>query len=169
MTASKSNAELRLGFLRVADLGAGTLIGGYLILNALGRPLEFHCTEPVRPNRAQQILFGSTLEPYLYGEQIGHALVHHSELRPQLLVTDQRAVLAIRALCDIPVVWLDTAVPPSGYEAVEWGSRRVLLDQRDAVHRATVQWLCEQTSAEWNLQEPFERIQEAIAELQKAA
>ena len=51
------------------------LFGGYLVLNLLGRPLEFHCTAPVRPNRAQEILYGPTLDPYLCGERIGQTLV----------------------------------------------------------------------------------------------
>ena len=51
-----------IGFLTVTrDLEQG-LFGGYLLLNALGRPLEFHCTAPVRPNRAQEILYGPTLD-----------------------------------------------------------------------------------------------------------
>jgi hypothetical protein len=56
-----------LGFLAVVEHELHGLFGGYLLLNATGRPLEFHCTAPVRPNRAQQILYGPTLEPYLYG------------------------------------------------------------------------------------------------------
>ena len=42
-----------------------------MLLNLAGRPLEFHCTAPVKPNRVQQILYGPSLQPYLYGEQIG--------------------------------------------------------------------------------------------------
>ena len=75
---SHSGSKTALGFLTVRNNEESGLIGGYLILNEVGRPLEFHCTAPVKPNRAQQILFlpGSpTLEPFLYGEQIGRDAV----------------------------------------------------------------------------------------------
>ena len=69
---------LAIGFLTVTrDVEQG-LFGGYLVLNFLGRPLEFHCTAPVRPNRAQEILYGPTLDPYLVGERIGQALLETS-------------------------------------------------------------------------------------------
>ena len=88
----------------VSDLGGDLLIGGYLVLNAVGRPLEFHCTEPVKPNRAQQILYGATLRPYLYGEQIGKALVDSGKMFPDLIVTNSRHSLALGDLLEIPVV-----------------------------------------------------------------
>jgi hypothetical protein len=78
-------------------------MGGYLVLNIAGRPLEFHCTAPVKPNRAQQILYGPTLEPYLYGEQIGQALVSKSSLEPLVIFTDRQPALAVRMLIDIPL------------------------------------------------------------------
>lgn len=51
------------------------LFGGFLLLNRTGRPLEFHCTAPIRPNRAQDIFYGTSLESYLYGEAIGSTLL----------------------------------------------------------------------------------------------
>ena len=73
--SQSAGSQAALGFLTVLEHDEHGLVGGYLLLNMAGRPLEFHCTVPVRPNRAQQILFGPTLRPYLYGEQIGQALL----------------------------------------------------------------------------------------------
>ena len=75
MAASDAKSLPSIGFLTIREYEELGLIGGYLVLNVNGRPLEFHCTAPVRPNRAQQILYGPTLEPFLFGEQIGQALV----------------------------------------------------------------------------------------------
>ncbi len=86
-----------LGFLTVIRDAQHGLFGGYLILNAVGRPLEFHCTAPVRPNRAQEILYGPTLEPYLIGERIGPTLLEKAKARPAVVFTDQLAVMAARA------------------------------------------------------------------------
>ena len=77
---------------RISRVGL-PLVGGYLVLNATGRPLEFHCTAPVKANRAQQILFGPTLESFLYGEQIGQTLVAKSGLAPLAIYTDVEPAL----------------------------------------------------------------------------
>ena len=68
----------KLGFLTVVEDQKSGLFGGYLVLNSAGRPLEFHCTAPVKPTRAQEILYGPTLKSYLYGEQIGKTLLDHA-------------------------------------------------------------------------------------------
>src|SRR5207344_1424341 len=93
-----------LGFLTVVENEELGLLGGYLLLNASGRPLEFHCTAPVKPNRTQEILYGPTLRPFLYGEQIGQTLLAKSKLTPLVVCTDNEAVLATRDCTDIPVV-----------------------------------------------------------------
>ena len=75
MPTDEPKSQPALGFLTVLEHAQHGLMGGYLVLNPAGRPLEFHCTTPIKPNRAQEILYGPTLEPYLFGEQIGKALV----------------------------------------------------------------------------------------------
>ena len=57
-----------IGFLTVTEHAEHGLFGGYLILNVSGRPLEFHCTAPLKPSRAQEILYGPTLRPFLFGD-----------------------------------------------------------------------------------------------------
>ncbi len=91
------------GFLTVVQNEQHGLFGGYLVLNSNGRPLEFHCTAPIKPNRAQEILYGPTLEPYLYGEQIGQTLIAKSQTQPSLICTDLAPVLAARQFVSSPV------------------------------------------------------------------
>ena len=111
-----SNPAPTLGFLTILDHGQDGLFGGYLALNFNGRPLEFHCTAPIKPNRAQEILYGPTLEPYLYGEQIGQTLLAKATDRPIVLCTDRRAALAVRDFVDMPVVLV---IPPQDKAPVE--------------------------------------------------
>ncbi len=85
-------------------------MGGYLILNRNGRPVEFHCTAPIRATRAQHILFGPTLEPYLYGEQLGRALTVRATIQPRLILTNKRGVLALRQMISTPIML--TEIPP---------------------------------------------------------
>jgi hypothetical protein len=55
MSASTTQDQLRLGFLTAVEEAEGGVVGGLLVTNRFGRPLEFQCTTPVRPNRTQQI------------------------------------------------------------------------------------------------------------------
>lgn len=103
MPTGERKTPSAVGFLTVVEHDQHGLMGGYLVLNTVGRPLEFHCTAPVKPNRAQQILYGATLEPYLYGEQIGQALVTKSGLAPLAIFTDRPPALATRMVVDFPL------------------------------------------------------------------
>ena len=71
MTSSGSKSLPAIGFLTVCEQPEQGYFGGLLVLNTNGRPLEFHCTAPVKTNRAQEILYGPTLRQYLFGEQLG--------------------------------------------------------------------------------------------------
>src|SRR6188474_707044 len=82
MTDSRPKSLPAIGFLTIVEHQESGLTGGYLVLNTLGRPLEFHCTAPLKTNRAQEILYGPTLRPFLYGEQIGQTLLEKSNFQP---------------------------------------------------------------------------------------
>ena len=174
MLRPTAQREPVFGFLSTLATAEYGYFGGYLLVNGLGRPLEFHCTEPLRPNRAQQILFGATLPSYLYGEQIGQSLVNHSPLKPALLITDQRPVLAVRMLVEIPTVWLPAPsdfepAMPEGYLPLQLPSHTVWLAEAQAADRELILQSSGRALPGWDLGEPFQRIQEAISELHKAA
>jgi hypothetical protein len=95
-----------LGFLTVIDQCSSGLTGGYLVLNRAGRPLEFHCTIPVQPEKIQQILYGNTLQPFLYGERIAQTLIQRSKLPVFAILTNHSAVLPVQALVAMPMVYV---------------------------------------------------------------
>lgn len=84
-----------LGFLTVRHHIEHGYFGGYLVVNEMARPLEFQCTMAVRPSRAQEVLYGPTLEDFVCGEQIAAALVAKGKVKPDLCLTDCRPVLAL--------------------------------------------------------------------------
>ncbi|HTQ38920.1 MAG TPA: hypothetical protein VMJ32_07825 [Pirellulales bacterium] len=172
-----------LGFLSIVEHEVHGLFGGYLLLNAVGQPLEFHCTAPVKPNRAQQILYGPTLEPYLYGEQIGATLLNATQRRPSVLFVEQVAALAVRQHIDVPTALVCATISLANSAAAgeapievpgetpEFVIRqnhlrvaaRFAADQALIVQRLT-------TLADlFDLCEPFERIRAAIDEAQRAS
>ena len=172
MSATNTKSMPLFGFISIVDLGDATWIGGYLLLNSLGRPVEFHCSEPVKANRAQQILYGETLPAFVCSEQIGRALVDNSQLKPTLIMTDQEAALALRELTGIPVAWLAAEVPSNvraGLVSVTLGDSVAFIEEQNANDQLPLQEALEQVMSKWDLQEPFERIREAVSELQKAA
>lgn len=112
MSAPNAKSVSGLGFLTVVEHPQLGLFGGYLVLNMAGRPVEFHCTAPVKPNRAQEILYGPTLQPYLFGEQIGGTLLSKSQVQPLVICTDREPVLAVRQHVGVPVALVLPGGPP---------------------------------------------------------
>ena len=110
---SKSQATpAAVGFLSIVEHESLGVSGGYLVLNLAGRPLEFHFTAPLKPNRAQEILYGPTLVPYLYGEQIGQALVTKCGLDVERQVfVDRVGALAVRQFVNVPVAFVESGTP----------------------------------------------------------
>jgi len=106
--ASGKPEPYRLGFLTAIDLPDRGFVGGLLVTNHFGRPLEFQCTLPVRPNQTQVMLYGPTLTPFLLGELIGATLLEKSGIKPQLVLVDREPILSVREHCETPVVY----VPP---------------------------------------------------------
>jgi hypothetical protein len=106
------NQETTFGYLSVINSADHGYFGGYLIIGPIGRPLEFHCTAPVRPSRAQQILYGPTLEPFLLGEQIAGTMLDAAKLKPRLILANCEATLYVRSRIGSPIVLLKAYIDP---------------------------------------------------------
>ncbi len=93
MGQARQRPECVLGFYQTVQQPSGEISGGILITSHLGRPIEFQCSLPIRPNPTQQTLYGSTLRPFLVGELIASALRDRLDLKPDvLLVNDPDAI-----------------------------------------------------------------------------
>ncbi|MDO5309664.1 MAG: hypothetical protein Q4G03_09290 [Planctomycetia bacterium] len=103
MSPNEHNKTARVGFLTALGDCAQGVIGGFLVLNLVGRPTEFHCTAPVRPNRAQEILFGNTLECFVYGEQIAPALIGRVKTDLVAIFTNLPSMLTASPFANAPV------------------------------------------------------------------
>lgn len=103
MNPTEKESLPALGFITVVKSRELGIMGGYLLLNRNGRPVEFHCTAPVRATKSQHILYGPTLEPYIYGEQIARSLTVRATISPKLILTDKSGVMALRPMTNIPM------------------------------------------------------------------
>lgn len=164
-----------LGFLTVLHESNGYL-GGYLVTNVWGRPLEFRLTSAVQPNRVQQILYAGTMEPYICADLIGKTLVDKAAVPVQMLVTDHASVLDLRLKLECPVAWLAaaddaeaTAMAERGAAAApaKAGQGPLLCHPRFPDDVARTRDLLGQLDASFDLSEPFVRIRDAIGEARK--
>jgi hypothetical protein len=187
----ETKSKPALGFLTVVEDRQHGLFGGYLVVNTSGKPLEFHCTAPIKPNRAQEILYGPTLLPCLYGEQIGQTLLAAAKAEPLVICTDRQPALALGDYVDVPVVLVlppkgprdETAGEPtsSGHSDKTWridsshaggldlvsfqlGRNHLALPAADTLGRELLTDRLAPMADSFDLAEPFDRIRDAIEE-----
>jgi hypothetical protein len=157
-----------LGFLTVIQDANGYL-GGYLVTNSWGRPLEFRLTTAVQPNRVQQILYGSTLDEYVHSDLIGRTLVEKTPTIPSLIVTDTLSMLPLRSRVEVPVVTLDSssAFPGTIVVVDPRNSQPLLYPASHPADRSLIEERLALVDPVVDLTEPFQRIREAVAEARK--
>jgi hypothetical protein len=162
-----------LGFLKVLQ-EAGGFVGGLLVTNPWGRPLEFRLTSAVQPNRVQQILYGGSLSSYVCADLIGKALLDKAGVAVQLVITDREAVLDLRLKVEVPVLWLAGAEDARGAALATIGAvlpataakGPLVCHPRFLADVAVARELLAKAEG-LDLAEPFVRIREAIAEARK--
>jgi len=170
VTAHSATSLAQLGFLTILRDASGCL-GGYLVTNLWGRPLEFRLSTAVQPNRVQQILYAHTLGGFICGELLGKTLIDKTATPAQLVLTDTADALSLRRVTDIPVVWV---APPDGPHVTDQlivrpaaAGRGPVCTHRDFAGDAS--WLKESLErlGGLDLAEPFARIRDAIAEARR--
>jgi hypothetical protein len=190
MTMESGKESFRLGFLTAIEVPERGFIGGLLVTNHFGRPLEFQCTAPLKPNRAQEILYGPTLVPYVLGDLIGRTLIEKVGVKPHLVLTERNDLLTLRDLVSIPVACVDdfraaataadsgtatqaegeTETTPSPAAAAQFRLGRQIL-RFHAAHaddQAVARQGAASVPADADLREPFERVREALTETAKS-
>lgn len=136
-----NSPETTYGYLLVVEDDVYGFTGGLLVVCDRGRPLEFHCTEPIRTSRAQQILFGPTLRSYVCGEQIGAALLAKAKVPIGCLLTEDADTATAGEAKRLPTI--------------------VLSDETSEAEPL------QRLAATIDPAEPFERVREAIREAQR--
>jgi hypothetical protein len=164
-------AALNLGFLTVLSESSGYL-GGYLVTNTWGRPLEFRLSTAVQPNKVQQVLYGPTLRSYIFADLIGKTLVEKATVTAGFLLSDAEPVLELRHRVEMPVVWVLNASEPVPANAslvlpAATGRGPILAHPHFPADVGLVQQYLTGVQGLIDLSEPFARIREAITEARK--
>jgi hypothetical protein len=170
--AAQGEADLKLGFLTAIELPAGGgYVGGLLVTNRFGRPLEFQCTTPVRPNRTQEILYGATLKPFVLGELIGKTLVEKAAVKPDVVLTEADDLLELRPHVPQPVAVVENQAsggrqPPESNLNI--GKQTLRFHPSHAEDRSKLAKSAGIVPEQADLFEPFDRVREALQETVKA-
>jgi hypothetical protein len=157
--AALATSIWNLGFLSIVQDQAGFL-GGYLVTNQWGRPLEFRLSTAVQPNRVQQILYGETLLPYICGELIGKALFEKAAVQAQAIITDREAALELRRHLAIPVGCFKAAGQSDE-------GNELLTHAQFPEDAGRLREIRDKLGGGFDFAEPFVRIREAVAEARK--
>ena len=182
MDADPSKPLPAFGFLTVLESPEHGLFGGYLVLSPQGRPLEFRCSTPIAPSRAQQILYGPTLRPYLLSEVIGQTLVAGAEVAVRLILTDLPDMLPLGLLRSELIVHVEPSVEPSAavegsggdtsgptMSIFDFAGCRVTPAELTRATSEELQTLLAPLATHVSLCEPFDRIFAALREAQLAS
>jgi hypothetical protein len=166
----------RPGFLVVRAGGDGTYVGGLMVTDASGLPVDFRYTDPVTPTRLQRALYGNVLDRYLRSEVVLRTLLDALDGPPSLLLVDDPGLL------DEPIDGFPVAlVAPSKADPIGAAGVRsaegtgTFLLQADATghplrvslparspHEAAVVEALVALSARMDVLEPIGRVQDAL-------
>ena len=130
--------------------------GGSLATDEKTRPIEFRCTSPIRPNDYQRVLYGNTLDSYIFVDLIGVPLVNATRESIDFVLVDDERFLAIRPSVGVPVILLvpssqdreTTSVTLRAYPGFETES---VAAQSVSIFKGGI-----------DLLEPFERVRLAL-------
>ncbi|MEM6470153.1 MAG: hypothetical protein AAF802_11410 [Planctomycetota bacterium] len=171
MKVSPDKKPPSIGYLTVVRHEHNGWTGGLLVLDNVGRPLEFQCTLPVRPTRTHEILFGPTLRSHLIAEVISKALIQKCRCKPSILCCDQIEVLDAESVADCPFALVRQAAEEDegpitgdmldGYEAIDFVGASFLVAIEQLDRSRDIAQSCGDLP---DPIEPFERIREAIKE-----
>lgn len=96
----------RLGYLRTMEIAPQVYLGGVFIVDLFGRPQLFHYTDPIRPTRIQQVLYGHALERYCRVDIAASALMAQIPDPPAMYVVSDAFLLHAEKHTVVPVAAL---------------------------------------------------------------
>lgn len=168
MSANRTSEQFRLGFMSTLEVDGRGFVGGLLVTTRSGRPLEFQCTTPVKPDRTQEILYGRTLRAWVLGELIGNTLFSRVSIKPNLVVVNDKQMLELRNHTQTPVAFLaETGNDGATTHGRTISGRQLHFHQDHPGDSDFVESRIHLLPGQADLQEPMERVREALTETVK--
>jgi hypothetical protein len=86
--------DIKLGYLMITSPIPNVYIGGAMITDGRGLPVEFRYTDPIQPTKIQQILYGQVLSRYIKREVILETLLKNIESKFKYLLVEDEHLLS---------------------------------------------------------------------------
>jgi hypothetical protein len=166
-------SEPYLGYL-VVHAEADGFLGGLLILDANGDPVDFTYTDPVVLTWPTRVLFGARLAAYIATRILAAPLLASVTVKPAVLCFDDPAVLSRHFLLDVPAAvccpaglaakaqhWREFGLNGGATDAERswWGQ----LEAAERIRKVMV--LAAESRSPAEMIEPFERLRLALREV----
>lgn len=172
---------LKLSFLSYKEFDEGKAYrSAVLVTDALGKPLEFRTTSPVRPNPFQKVLYGKRLLPHILTNVMGAPLLRSIKENPSIILVQSRYFLSLRKLIEQPVICVRRQGETTSEEGGLVESKNPILINSEEFQPVVIESHPQypEESKNWHeklrgvfqgmdLLEPFERITKALEELDK--
>ncbi|BDI34384.1 hypothetical protein CCAX7_64350 [Capsulimonas corticalis] len=112
-------AKLTIGYVLALPVAESVFMGGAMVTDAYGLPLEFRYTEPVRATKLQRVLYGDVLEKYIQADVIAGNLVSRLEQKPELILVFDANLLSSMDGSKQKIAWIS---PGRGTPLKEYGA-----------------------------------------------
>jgi hypothetical protein len=156
--------EIRLAFMDVLVFSDGSIRGGILTTDIETRPYEFRITSPIKPTQLQQMLYGTSLKDYVYGELICAPLIKATKEKISFVLVRERYIMDVRPLVSVPIVlaiyndkFAGDGVKPISFQA----------HKNFSAELSYVQTVLTPIMQRHDLTEPFERLKLALNEVHR--
>ncbi len=171
--------DTQLAYLLVhTDEARSAYVGGVMVTDAYGLPLEFRYTQPIRPTRLQRVLYGGAMDGYIRRDVIAARLLKDLEHKPSALIVRDDALVPLGLSTAFPVLQvfrtnLESLGAPGSEREVDASSLLVQLAETGGPVRVTVakddktllsaaRDILLNAGAMMDACEPLERVGEAI-------
>jgi hypothetical protein len=156
--------ENRLAFMDVILFPDGAIRGGILTTDIETRPYEFRITSSIKPTQLQQMLYGTSLKDYVYGELICAPLIKATKEKINFVLTRERYIMEVRPLVAVPIVLMsyNDKAASDGLKPICF---QVHKDYSSELPHA--QLVLTPITQKLDLMEPFERLKLALNEVHR--
>jgi len=168
---------IRLGFLGQMSFSKGDAFrGGILVVDGNGKPVEFRCTSPVKPNTLQRALYGNSMMPHIATELMGLPLLKTLQEKPTVVLVEEETFLGVRQQIETPVFHIlrknGSSPDKDGAFTISSSSAAyepivVVSHVGHAADKSVCQQMLTEAFNRIDLCEPFARLHEAISYVQE--
>lgn len=154
---TNDSKPVQVGYFLFHRLPGGYL-GAMLVTDSKGLPLEFKCTEAIKPTDLQRHLYGETMEPHIAIHLCILPLLNKITNKPKLLFVNEESFLTAREEKDFPVLFIQATE-----SVVEEGQTAIVLKSHSKYESDKTLFEEEvKTACLFAFTEPFGRVEQAV-------